>query len=243
MSSSQCVELAARHRQRAASARRRRRRWRTGRGTAPASRSPPSAARDLLRASARCRAGRPGLPSEPAPSGSRLQVDVDRPGQRVGDHQRRRGEVVGQGQRVDAAFEVAVAAQHRGRDQIALLDRRADRLRQRPAVADAGRAAVADQVEAQRLQRRQQAGRRAGSRSPPSSPAPGWSSPTASRAGRARPPSSPAARPPSITDGLEVLVQLVIAAITTAPCVSCIARRRRAAPATACLVEVARSRP
>ena len=32
-------------------------------------------------------------------------------------------------------------------------------------------------------------------------------------------PSSRAGRPPSITDGFDVFVQLVIAAITTAPCV------------------------
>jgi hypothetical protein len=50
---------------------------------------------------------------------------------------------------IDAALEIAVARQHRGDHQIALLDRAGDRLGQRPGIADAGGAAIADEVEAE----------------------------------------------------------------------------------------------
>jgi hypothetical protein len=53
------------------------------------------------------------------------------------------------GERIDSSLEVAVAAQHGGGNQVSALDRLADRRRQRAAVADAGRAPVAHQVEAQ----------------------------------------------------------------------------------------------
>ena len=92
--------------------------------------------------------------------------------------------------------------------------------RQRAAVADAGGAAVADHVEAERLEVGQQArlaqvlghhlraGREAG-----------LDVRRHAQAARRRP--SCASRPAaSITDGFEVLVQLVIAAMTTAPCPS-----------------------
>ena len=52
------------------------------------------------------------------------QVDVHRAGQRVGDDQRRRGEVVHLHVGVDAALEVAVARQHRGDGEVALVHRR-----------------------------------------------------------------------------------------------------------------------
>ena len=77
------------------------------------------------------------------------QVDVHPPGERVGDAQRRRGEVVVAHVLVDPALEVAVAREHRADDEVVLVDRLGDLLRQRPRVADAGRAAVADEVEAE----------------------------------------------------------------------------------------------
>ncbi len=79
-------------------------------------------------------------------------------GQRVGDHQRRRRQIVGARLRVDAALEVAVAGQHRRHRQAALVDGLADGLRQRPGVADAGGAAVAHKVEAEGVQLALQAG-------------------------------------------------------------------------------------
>ena len=38
-----------------------------------------------------------------------IEIDPERPGERIGDDQRRRGQIVALGQRVDAAFEIAVA--------------------------------------------------------------------------------------------------------------------------------------
>ena len=70
-------------------------------------------------------------------------------GQGIGDHQGRRGQPVGFHQRMHAAFEVAVAGQHRGDGQVMFLNGLLDWVRQRAGVADAGGAAVADQVETQ----------------------------------------------------------------------------------------------
>ena len=85
-------------------------------------------------------------------------IDIHRAGDRIGDHQRRRGEIVGAHVGVDAAFEVAIAREHRGGDQIVLVDRLGDFLRQRTGIADAGGAAEADQVEAERVEILLQAG-------------------------------------------------------------------------------------
>ena len=141
--------VAGRHLQRPASARRRsntsaycsRNMLRRHRRAAS---SPESRAR-----SARCRAGRPAAPSLPVPSGSVVRSIVILPGQRVGDDERRRREVVRAHLLLDAALEVAVAAQHRRDDEVARFDLRRHVVRQRTAVADAGRAAVADEVEAE----------------------------------------------------------------------------------------------
>ena len=54
---------------------------------------------------------------------------------------------------IDAPFEVAVATQHRARDEVLLENRVADLVGKRPAVADAGRAPVADGVETESLKR------------------------------------------------------------------------------------------
>ena len=79
-------------------------------------------------------------------------VDVERAGERIGDDQRRRGEVVGPHVGVHAAFEIAVARQHRGGDEIVVVDAFGDRGRQRPGIADAGGAAIAHEVEAERVE-------------------------------------------------------------------------------------------
>ena len=86
------------------------------------------------------------------------QVKVYRAGQRIGHHQRRRGQVVGPHRGVDAPLEVAVAAQHRRGDQVFFLDGLRDHLWHRAAVADAGGAAIAHGVKAQGFQVRRQAG-------------------------------------------------------------------------------------
>src|SRR6266540_1364684 len=53
---------------------------------------------------------------------------------------------------VDAPLEVAVAGQHADHGEVMLVDGRGDLLRQRAGVADAGGAAVPDQVEAELVQ-------------------------------------------------------------------------------------------
>jgi hypothetical protein len=68
--------------------------------------------------------------------------------ERIGDHQRRRGEEVRAHVGRDAALEVAVARDHGGGDEAVVVDRLADRLGERAGVADAGGAAIADKVEA-----------------------------------------------------------------------------------------------
>ena len=88
------------------------------------------------------------------------EVDVHGPGQGVGDDQRGRGEVVHLDVGVDAPLEVPVAREHRRHGEVALVDRGADLGDERTGVADARRAAVAHEVEAELLQVGRQAGLR-----------------------------------------------------------------------------------
>ena len=73
-----------------------------------------------------------------------FEVEVHRAGERVGDDQRRGGQVVHLDVRADAAFEVAVSGQHGGDGQVVGVDRLGDLGQQRAGVADAGGAAEAD---------------------------------------------------------------------------------------------------
>src|SRR3546814_13475483 len=75
------------------------------------------------------------------------EIRRDRTFQRIGDHQRRRGKEIGAHVRRYATFEIAIAGQHSGRDNVITVDRLADRRCQWAAVADAGGAAIADQME------------------------------------------------------------------------------------------------
>ena len=104
---------------------------------------------------------------------------MHRAGDRIGDDQRRRGEIVGAHVGVDAALEIAVAREHRGGDEIVLVDRLGDLRRQRSGIADAGGAAEADQVEAELVEILLQAGLLEIFARRPASPAPARSSPTA----------------------------------------------------------------
>ena len=54
------------------------------------------------------------------------EVDGHRAGERIGDDERRRGEIVGAHVRVDAALEVAVAGEHRAGDEVVVVDRLRD---------------------------------------------------------------------------------------------------------------------
>ncbi|MNJ39812.1 hypothetical protein D3C77_346940 [compost metagenome] len=91
--------------------------------------------------------------------GFAAQVQAHAPGQGIGHHQRWRGQPVGFHQRVHAAFEVAVARQYRGDGEVGAGDGFLDGFVQWPGVADAGGAAIADQVEAQLIQIGRQASR------------------------------------------------------------------------------------
>ncbi len=156
------------------------------------------------------------MPSEPLPSGFGGEIEIHAAGERVGDDERRRREIVGAHERVDAAFEIAIAAEDGDGDEIVFLDGVADGVGQRAAVADASGAAVADEIEVQFVEEDVEAaggevvgddfgaGREAGFD-------PGLIC-------RPRSTAFFASRPaPSISDGFEVLVQLVMAAMTTAP--------------------------
>ena len=91
------------------------------------------------------------------PSGVLGDVDLHRAGEGVRDDQRRGRQVVHLDVGVDPALEVAVAGEHRGDGQVVVVDRLGDLLRQRAGVADAGGAAVADEVEADLVEVRGQA--------------------------------------------------------------------------------------
>ena len=80
------------------------------------------------------------------------EVDQHRAGERVGDDEGRRGEVVRPHVRVHAALEVAVAREHRDGHEVVVVDRLRDVSGQRPGIADAGGAAEADEVEAERVE-------------------------------------------------------------------------------------------
>ena len=134
-------------------------------------------------------------------------VDLHRAGERVGDDERRRGEVVRPHVRVHAALEVAVAREHRGGDEVVVVDRLRDRLRQRAGIADAGGAAEADEVEAERVEVAPAGRPSRDTRRRPASRARARSSPTASSV-RPLATALRASRPaPIITLGFEVLVQ------------------------------------
>ena len=79
-------------------------------------------------------------------------------GERVGDDERRRGEVVGLHVGRDAAFEVAIAGEDGGGDEAVLVDGLRDGGAQRAGISDAGGAAEADDVEADGVERFLQAG-------------------------------------------------------------------------------------
>ncbi len=88
------------------------------------------------------------------------QVDLHRARQRVGDDQRRRCEVVRLHIRRHATFEIAVAGKNAGCNQALVVDCLGDRRRQRAGIANAGGAAEADEIEAERVEIGLQAGLR-----------------------------------------------------------------------------------
>ena len=86
------------------------------------------------------------------------QVNVHPARERKRDDQRRRHEEIRLDVLMHARLEIAVAGKHRRGDQIVLDNRVLDGRMQRAGIADAGRAAVADEVEAELVEIRLQAG-------------------------------------------------------------------------------------
>ena len=80
------------------------------------------------------------------------QVDVEVACERVSDDQRRRCQEVHLHERVNAAFEVTVARKYTRCNDIAFLNSGFDLRFQRPGIANAGRAAVTNGVETQRIE-------------------------------------------------------------------------------------------
>jgi len=76
-----------------------------------------------------------------------VQVDVHPTGEGVRHNERRRRQVIRSDFRLDPAFEIAVAAQDSGNNQVVLFNRLGDRGGQRAAVADQVRAAVTHEMD------------------------------------------------------------------------------------------------
>jgi len=77
------------------------------------------------------------------------QVEIHRAGDGIGHHQRRGSQIVRLHLRADAALEIAVAREYCRRDEIAARDCARNCIRQRTGISDTGRAAIADEVEAE----------------------------------------------------------------------------------------------
>ena len=86
------------------------------------------------------------------------QVDVDPPGQRERHDERRRHQEIAAHVLVHARLEVAVAGEHRGDNEVVVEDRLLDLGVERAGVADAGCAAIANEVEAKPVEVWLQAG-------------------------------------------------------------------------------------
>ena len=80
------------------------------------------------------------------------EIGIHRARERIGDDERRRRQIVRSHVGVDAAFEVTIARQHRGGDQILVVDRLGDLGRERAGIADARGAAETDQVVTELVQ-------------------------------------------------------------------------------------------
>src|SRR6185437_6159730 len=80
------------------------------------------------------------------------QINVDSPGQRKSDYQRRRHQIIGANIWINPSLEIAIARKHRGNDEILTLDFFRNLLRQRPRISDAGGASVADNMELELLE-------------------------------------------------------------------------------------------
>ena len=119
------------------------------------------------------------------------EIDIHPARQGEGDDQHGGGEVVGPHLRMNPRLEVPVAAQHRRGDERMLVDQPRDHVGQRPAVPDAGGAAVPDHVEPEPVEVGEEPRAFQVIGHHPRARARGCSSPRAGSPARAPPPSSP----------------------------------------------------
>ena len=103
---------------------------------------------------------RPDKPDFPFICSQRVgcQIDIHRAGNRIGHNQHGRGQIICPHIGADAAFKIAVARQNGSDHQLVLVDGLRNAGGKRAGIADTGRAAIADQIKAQRVQRFLQTG-------------------------------------------------------------------------------------
>src|SRR5262249_33213764 len=80
------------------------------------------------------------------------EIAVDGARERISDDEHRRSEIVRANLLVHAALEIAVAREHSGDHEITIRPRLADSLRQGAGISDAGRAAIAHEIESELIQ-------------------------------------------------------------------------------------------
>ena len=80
------------------------------------------------------------------------QVDINSTGERIGHHERRRGEKAGTHLWVNTSLKVAITTEHSRDHKIVFLDGLSNGIEQGTTITDTGCAAVANQVEAQLVQ-------------------------------------------------------------------------------------------
>ena len=114
---------------------------------------------------------------------------------------------------MNARFKVSIAGKNAGRDQIVIAENLFDVWIERTRIADAGRATITDQIEAQLVEILPAGRSSPDTQLPRASPAPTSSSPPSAPSSHVRPLSSPTEPAASMTLGFEVFVQDVIAAI------------------------------
>src|SRR5215475_2079267 len=88
----------------------------------------------------------------------RIQIDVHLTGEGVRNDKGRRSQIIRTDKRIDSSFEIAISAENGRDDEAVLFYGGPDRLRERAAVTDASRTAIADNVETQTFEVRHQAG-------------------------------------------------------------------------------------
>src|SRR5688572_17356450 len=94
----------------------------------------------------------------PLPNRFTAHVNVHTSGQSEGHDERWRHEEIGANALMNTRFEVAIAAQHGGRDHVVLGDGIFNLRGERAGIADARRATIADEIEPELVQVRLQSG-------------------------------------------------------------------------------------